>query len=124
MQCLSNLENIKLTYIYAKILNLIDRQTDNMDCTCNVEQAVSVMFTVTFLVLRIHIIVDAPWYVPNTVIGKDLQTPTVKEEIHCYSSQYSASLSVHPDNLAVNLMAQPENRRLRRHMPKDLPTRY
>jgi hypothetical protein len=33
---------------------------------------------------------DAPWYVPNTVIRRDLQTPTVKEEIHRYSSQYSA----------------------------------
>jgi hypothetical protein len=35
-------------------------------------------------------IVDAPWYVPNTVIRRDLQTPTVKEEILRYSSQYSA----------------------------------
>jgi hypothetical protein len=26
-------------------------------------------------------IVDTPWYVPNTVIRKDLQIPTVKEEI-------------------------------------------
>jgi hypothetical protein len=30
--------------------------------------------------------VDAPWYVPNTVIRKDLQTPTLKEEIQQYSS--------------------------------------
>jgi hypothetical protein len=35
-------------------------------------------------------IVDAPWYVPNTVIRRDLQIPTVKEEIRRYSSQYSA----------------------------------
>jgi hypothetical protein len=26
-------------------------------------------------------IVDAPWYVPNTVIRRNLETPTVKEEI-------------------------------------------
>jgi hypothetical protein len=26
-------------------------------------------------------LVDTLWYVPNTVIGRDLQTPTVKEEI-------------------------------------------
>jgi hypothetical protein len=26
-------------------------------------------------------IVDAPWYVPNTVIQRDIQTPTVKEEV-------------------------------------------
>jgi hypothetical protein len=33
--------------------------------------------------------VDTPRYVPNTVIRRDLQTPTVKEEIRHYSSQYS-----------------------------------
>jgi hypothetical protein len=26
----------------------------------------------------LRMIVDAPWYVPNTVIRRDLQTPTVK----------------------------------------------
>jgi hypothetical protein len=28
----------------------------------------------------LRMIVDAPWYVPNTVIRRDLQIPTVKEE--------------------------------------------
>jgi hypothetical protein len=42
-------------------------------------------------------IVDAPWYVPNTVIQRDRNTPTVKEEIRRYSSQYSARLSAHPN---------------------------
>jgi hypothetical protein len=37
------------------------------------------------------ITVDAHWYVLNVVIRKDLQTPTVKEEIHRYSSQCSAT---------------------------------
>jgi hypothetical protein len=69
-------------------------------------------------------IVDASWYVPNTVIGRDLQTPTVKEEIRQYSSQYSARLRVHPNHLVVTLMAQPDYRRLRRHLPNDLPTRF
>jgi hypothetical protein len=49
-------------------------------------------------------IVDAPWYVLNTVIGRDLQIPTIKEEIHSYSSQYSACLSAHPNDLIVNLI--------------------
>jgi hypothetical protein len=40
----------------------------------------------------LRVIVDAPWYVPNTVIGMDLQIPSVKEEISRYSSQYSARL--------------------------------
>jgi hypothetical protein len=67
---------------------------------------------------------DTPWYVPDTVIRRDLQTPTVKEEIRRYSSQYSARLSAHPNGLVVNLMEQPDNRRLRRHLPNDLPTRF
>jgi hypothetical protein len=61
-------------------------------------------------------IVDAPWYVPNTVIRRDLQSP-----IRRYSSQYSACLSAH----LVNLMEQPDNNRLlRRHLPSDLPTGF
>jgi hypothetical protein len=35
-------------------------------------------------------IVDAPLYVPITVIRRDLRIPTIKEEIRRYSSQYSA----------------------------------
>jgi hypothetical protein len=31
-------------------------------------------------------IVDAPWYVLNKVIQRDLQSPTVEEEIGHYSS--------------------------------------
>jgi hypothetical protein len=54
----------------------------------------------------LRIIVDAPWYVSKTVIRRDLQTPTVKEEIRRYSSQYSARLSAHPNDLIVNLMEQ------------------
>jgi hypothetical protein len=52
----------------------------------------------------LYMIVDAPWYVPNTVIRRDLQIPTVKEEIQRYSSQYSARLSAYPNYLIANLM--------------------
>jgi hypothetical protein len=52
----------------------------------------------------LRMIVDAPWYVLNTVIRRDLETPTVKEEIRRYSSQYSARLSTHPNDLIVNLL--------------------
>jgi hypothetical protein len=58
-------------------------------------------------------IVDAPWYVPDTVIRRDLQTPTVKEEIRRYSSQYSA-----------RLMELPDNRRLRKQLSNELPTTF
>jgi hypothetical protein len=72
----------------------------------------------------LRMIVDAPWYVPNTVIRMDLQIPTVKEEIRRYSSQYSARLSIHPNDQIVNLMELPGNRQLQRHLPNDLPTRF
>jgi hypothetical protein len=72
----------------------------------------------------LRMIVDAPWYVPNTVIRRDLQIPIVKEEIRSYSSQYSAHLSAHPNDLTVNLMELPDNRRLRRHLLNDLSTRF
>jgi hypothetical protein len=72
----------------------------------------------------LRMIVDAPWYVPNTVIRRDLQIPTVKEEIRRYSPQYSARLSAHPNDLIVNLTELPDNRRLRRNLPNDLPTRF
>jgi hypothetical protein len=71
----------------------------------------------------LRMIVDAPWYVQNTIIRRDLQIPTVKE-IRRYSSQYSVRFSAHPNGLVVNLMEQPDNRRLRRHLPNDLPTRF
>jgi hypothetical protein len=58
----------------------------------------------------LRMIVDAPWYMPNTVIRRDLQTPTVKEENRRYSSQYSARLSAHPNGLVVNLIELPDNK--------------
>jgi hypothetical protein len=48
--------------------------------------------------------VDAAWYVLNTVMRTDLQTSSVREEIHHYSSQYSARQGVHPNDLVVNFM--------------------
>jgi hypothetical protein len=43
-----------------------------------------------------RMIVNAPRYVPNTVIRRDHQILTVKEEIRRYSPQYSARLCAHP----------------------------
>jgi hypothetical protein len=46
------------------------------------------------------------------------------EEIRPYSSQYIARLSTHPHDLIVNLIELPDNRRLRKHLPNDLPTTF
>jgi hypothetical protein len=79
---------------------------------------------VRFQSKTLRMIVNAPCYVPNSVIRRDLQIPTVKEEIQCYSSQYNARLSAHPNDLIANLMELADNRRLQRHLPNDLPTRF
>jgi hypothetical protein len=35
-----------------------------------------------------NLITDAPWYVPNDIIRRDLQGASIKEEICCLSVQY------------------------------------
>jgi hypothetical protein len=72
----------------------------------------------------LRIIVDAPWYVPNNHIRRDLQRPSVKEEICLYSNQYSTRLTTPPNDQILTLIAISGNRRLRRHVPNDLPNRF
>jgi hypothetical protein len=76
-----------------------------------------------FQLNALRMIMEAPWYVSSSVIRRDLQIPTVEEEIHHYSSQYSARLGSHSNELRVNLM-ELQDRRLRRHLSNDLPTRF
>jgi hypothetical protein len=66
-------------------------------------------------------IVDAFWYMPNIIIQSDFQIPTVKEEIAATALNI---LLAHPNNLIVNLTELSDNRRLRRHLPNDLPPRF
>jgi hypothetical protein len=70
------------------------------------------------------LIVDAPWYVSNSVIRKDLQIPTVKEEISRFSSHYDVRIRVHPKELIASLTEPPIHRRLRRYWPHDLLVRF
>jgi hypothetical protein len=72
----------------------------------------------------LRMIRDASWYVPNTVIRKDLQIPTVKHEIILYSYHYSYCISVHTNELILNLQEPPETIHLRKKLPIDLPTRF
>jgi carbonic anhydrase len=72
----------------------------------------------------LRLITDAPWYVPNAIIRRDLQVPSVKEEIRRLSAQYYAGLCIHPNLLATQLWRPSSFRRLRRHLPSDLPHRF
>jgi len=44
-------------------------------------------------------IVNAPRYVPNTILHTDLQIPTVKAEITNFSTKYRGKLITHPNEL-------------------------
>jgi hypothetical protein len=72
----------------------------------------------------LRLITNAPWYVPNAVIWNDLQIPTIKDEINCLSSKYSAILNTHPNHLVTQLSNPPAFQRLRKLLPSDLPYRF
>jgi len=57
-------------------------------------------------------IVNAPRYVPNTILHTDLQIPTVKEEITNFSTKYREKLITHPSELIPALLDEEEPRRL------------
>jgi hypothetical protein len=57
----------------------------------------------------LRLIVNTPWYVPNSVIRKDLRIPSVKEEISRLSSHYAVRLRTHTSELiATHLAANPQ----------------
>jgi hypothetical protein len=58
---------------------------------------------------------------PNTVIKRDLQIPTVKQEARKYCVNYRKRLDVYPNSLANALFQeQLGNRMLKRLYPGDL----
>jgi hypothetical protein len=102
---------------------LIELQNTNFsaflpDSTSNIE------ILERFQSKTLRMIVDAPWYVPNTLIQRDLHCPTIAEEIRRFSSRYGARPRTHPTHLAANLLGEPVYRRLRRYLPFDLPNRF
>jgi len=69
------------------------------------------------------IITDAPRYVPNTIIKRDLQIATVKQEARKYSANCRKRLGTHPNNLANTLFKEQfGTRRIKRLHPADLVT--
>jgi hypothetical protein len=72
----------------------------------------------------LRLIVNAPWYMPNSVIRKDLRIPSVKKEISRFSSHYAVCLRAHPNELIVILTEPPLHKLLRRYWPYDLLTRF
>jgi hypothetical protein len=77
-----------------------------------------------FQLKALRLITDAPWYVPNAIIRNDLQVPSIKEEIRRLSAQCYVGLCTHANLLPTQLSRPSAFRRLRRHVPSDLPHRF
>jgi len=72
----------------------------------------------------LRIITDAPRYVPNTVIRRDLRVFSVRQEVRNYSVTYRHRLDHHPNRLAKSLFQGPApHLQLKRCYPADLATR-
>ena len=73
----------------------------------------------------LRVITNAPWYVPNNVIHRDLNVKTVKSEISTFSEKYQHRLLCHPNELAVKLVNPTRQyNRLKRSNPLDLVRRF
>ena len=73
----------------------------------------------------LRLMLDAPWYVTNAAIHRDLEIETVKKEIKRYSEHYEERLRIHRNELATNLLNMNSVvRRLRKFKPLDLRDRF
>lgn len=73
----------------------------------------------------LRVICDAPYFVRNVDIIKDLKVNTVREEISKCSEKYLEKLSSHTNTYAVNLLDNSAQvQRLKRFKPLDLPHRF
>ena len=73
----------------------------------------------------LRVLVNAPWYVPNGLIHRDLNVPTVREVIIKLSARYCGRLQTHPNHLA-NILKEDEEEttRLKRFKPSELTSRF
>jgi len=69
-------------------------------------------------------ICNAPWYMRNRDIERDLKVPKVGDVMQLQASNYVQRLGGHPNALARRLTTKPRKRRLKRCHPLDLPTRF
>ena len=73
----------------------------------------------------LRLMLDAPWYVTNAAIYRDLEMETVKKEIERFSENYEERLGTHPNKLATDLLNRNlVVRRLKKFKPLDLHDRF
>lgn len=71
-------------------------------------------------------IVNAPWYVTNQQIHRDLRVASVMEEIRNFSVKYRERINAHPNKYASRVFKITDNeiRRLKRFKPSDRHNRF
>ena len=70
-------------------------------------------------------LIDAPWYVTNETIHRDLKISTVKEEISKFSNRYNVRVNNHQNPLVTQFLDTSDQIRMRkRHYTLDLSTRF
>lgn len=69
-------------------------------------------------------IVNAPWYMNNVAIHRDLDIEFVRDVITKFSTKYQQKLLAHPNELAVNILQKPRFERLQRFDPLELHLRF
>ena len=62
-------------------------------------------------------LVNARWYIPNSLLHTDLQMATVRDEIMNLSTTYRAKLVTHANKLTPILLTEPGPRRLTLKLP-------
>ena len=73
----------------------------------------------------LRIIANAPWFVSNYTLQRDLEIPTIREDISKFSSRHQAKINRHQNPLAINLLDNSETTyRLKRHHVLDLTFRF
>jgi hypothetical protein len=69
-------------------------------------------------------LVNAPWYIFNKVVHRDLKVPKIRAEISKFSVKYKDKITTYPNELASILLEEEKPRRLKRFKPTDLTTRF
>lgn len=68
---------------------------------------------------------NAPWFVTNEILRRDLAIISVKNTVKTYAVKYALRLCSHPNQLASKLLIEKtDKRRLKRIKPLDSSSKF
>jgi len=102
---------VKNAWIYTSFLSYTFMSTSNIE------------ILERFQAKALRVITDAPWYISNAMLHRELRVSTVKHTVKNFSITYHRRIAQHPNLLKPPLIQGPSYpRRLKRKYPLDLPT--